>query len=110
MENNDLDLDVFDDAEAYEWPKGLQVVRRDSDEYIFINGRLLIAYGAPVSGSEDANYNVSENIIRQLMEERRMSLDDVERHFDDQLWPLRGDVFDAQTTINLYRVLNCAEE
>jgi len=109
MENNDLKLDIFNDAEAYEWPKGLKIVRCDSDEYIFINGRLLIAYGAPVSGSEDANYYVSENIIRQLMEERRMSLEDVERHFADQLWPLRGDIFDAKTTIKLYRVLNRVE-
>jgi hypothetical protein len=106
MKNNGLPLDIiFDDFEDYGWPEEIQVVRRGRDEYIFISGRLLTAYGAPVGGSEDASYYVLENILRQLMVEQHMSLEDVERHFADQLWPLRGNVFDAETTINLYRVL-----
>lgn len=93
-------------------PEGIQVVYHGYDSYILINGRLLTAYDAPVSGNEDAAYHAFEDIVRQLMEERRMSLEGVERHFDNdnQLWPRRGDVFDAETTIALYRMLKRARE
>lgn len=78
-----------------------EIIRRGADEYIILNGRLLTGWHC----SEDADYFLHENIVRQLLVEKGWTVADLEKHFAKQLWPEKAGVFTSDDTVDLYRAM-----
>lgn len=75
----------------------IQIVKRPEGEYIIIDGRLHTGYGAPIGGGWDADYHAHENIVPVLEQGTCIPAAD--------LWPLQTGVFDAETTVDLWRTM-----
>ncbi len=84
---------------------GIRVIRRGRDEYITIAGRILTCYGAPVDDDFGTAYRVSEDILRPLAH-GTLCAASLEIHFENDLWPSWPGVFDAESAVDLYRVIS----
>jgi len=94
--SNDFELCTCEYCEG-KLDSRIQIIKRPEGEYIIIDGRLYTGRGAPVSGSESAVFHVHENIAPMLEYDRTAPTGD--------LWPLQAGVFDAETTVDLWRAI-----
>jgi hypothetical protein len=105
----DEEFDGLGPCEIGEGYFSAQIIQRGKDEYIVINGQLLTLFGAPVSGSENAAYYLSENLARPL-EEGWLSLisghETLDSHLAGHLWPEKAGVFTPDDLVDLYRMLH----
>lgn len=72
----------------------VRVFKRNDEEYIIFEGRLLLSHGAPVAGSRCAAFYLHEDIGQYPA-----------AHWERYLWPKKAGVFGIVDTIELYRML-----
>jgi hypothetical protein len=95
-------------CEACEGTNPVKVIMRGDDEYIVLNGQVVLRYGAPVGGSEPARFRIHEDYDLNPSLNLRIELPVhiyMQQKLKDEVWPEIPGVFTNDDVVDMYRLL-----